>query len=139
MERKQNCTACGYQGPLTSILRESGVHYAEWRCPECNKHHGFIPKPDGDSSRQKREPSHRELVKKFGKGFCECCLTKEGRLRKGRTLEAHHVIEYQDGGTAERDNLWILCTACHQQVHWIRTYHGTIEPLGDSLTKWRDE
>lgn len=107
---------------------ESGPHFAYWECTVCHRHNGWQAKPDGDKA--KRPASHSDLVRKFGRGFCELCLRTRDELRSADTFEAHHVIEYSDqhhesDGTQE--NIWILCTACHRLVNWIRTYFGSNE------------
>ena len=117
------CRSCGC--PLFFKLCASGPHYAELRCVECGIHNGFLPKPDADKIR--RPAGHRELVQKYGRGFCEMCLTKDSDLTKNETLTGHHVVEFADGGSSERENIWIICTACHAMLHWLRTYrmrHG---------------
>lgn len=118
------CRSCGHHGQQQVSICASGPHYAAVRCSECNFHLGFLPKPDNDKSKYRRQSSHRELAAKFGKGYCEMCLRIEPDLPKGQSLDGHHVIEYQDGGTNERENVWVLCTACHKLVHWTRYWHG---------------
>lgn len=119
------CRFCQEPGPHIVKLRTSGVHYADCTCAKCGKHLGFPPKPDSDPSKYRRPTAHRDLVADYSRGFCEMCLRKHAELPKGQTLEAQHVVEFQDGGGNERGNIWIICTACHRMIHWIRTYHGT--------------
>lgn len=100
-------------------------HGGVWRCPECNQHMGFVAKPVVDGAKKKRETSQRDLLAKHSKGFCELCLlTRDELLAAGKYLEAHHVKQYADGGTSERENLWIVCNACHKLIGFVRTYHG---------------
>ena len=35
-------------------------------------------------------------------------------------LEAHHIIEVQNGGADERDNIQIVCKECHSKIHRTR-------------------
>lgn len=133
----QTCKRCAHQGPHVFTLRTSGVHYGDLRCAECNTHLGFPPKPESDPTKYKRPSKHRDLVREYSKGFCEMCLRSEGELPKGTTLEAQHVQEYQDGGDSTRENIWIVCTACHRMVHWVRTYHGGnhVQPIIENLAQ----
>lgn len=51
-------------------------------------------------------------------------MCRREELPLPEVLEAHHVVEVQEGGSDERDNLWIVCTACHSMIHYLRTYLG---------------
>lgn len=124
------CPHCKTAGPHPMKLRPAGLHYADVRCAKCNGHF-FEPKPDGDPTKYKRPASHTDLVKKFSRGFCEMCLKKLEELPKGQTLEAQHVVEFQDGGPSERENIWIVCTGCHKLIHWQRTYHGPRQEISE--------
>ncbi len=116
-----DCPHCGCSGPHPMFPRLDGIHHADVNCVDCGRH-WFPPKPD--SEKRKRPAQHRAMVEKFSRGFCELCTIQKTELPKGETLHAHHVDEFQDEGTATRENTWILCTACHSLVHWRRTYVG---------------
>lgn len=90
-------------------------------CPLCAFFMGWKPLPKNE---KKRSASHRELVAKHSKGFCELCLIPESELGTGNFLVGHHVQEHSDGGTSDRDNVWIVCNACHSMIHWVRSHHG---------------
>lgn len=127
-EKWPPCKWCGSQWEPVVNLCEKGPHYAEKRCGSCGKHLGWVPKPDRDKSR--REAKHTDLVRKYFRGFCDLCLITEKYLPHGEVWEAHHVLEYQNGGGAERENVWILCTACHKLVNWRRIYLRHLLPEG---------
>ena len=137
MSKTITCAGCGYAGETKTILRPQGTHYADLRCPICGKHHGFLSKPANDETKFNRPKAHSELVKKFSKGYCEMCLAKASSFRKGLSLHAHHIVEYKDGGTAFRNNVWILCTGCHSLVHWRRTYIETVNKVAKEVTEWK--
>lgn len=101
-----------------------GGHWAKEQCSVCGKHLKWLPKPDSDASKYRRPGTHRELVKKFSPGYCEMCLTPAADIRSPATLEAHHIDRFKNGGSNERSNIWILCTACHHFVELIRRWHG---------------
>jgi len=114
-----------------------GKHYARVDCADCRRFLRWLPKPDAD--RAKRPASHRDLVGRFGRGYCELCGINEADLPKPETLEGHHVDEFQNGGEPTRENVWILCSACHSLVNWRRTYVGHLLALAGKMTKWRDQ
>ena len=118
--RCQNCQEM--VTPLPAELCQSGPHYQVQRCPMCEYHMGFLPKPETDATKYRRPSAHRELVEKFGHGFCEMCELKVEELPKGDSLQGHHVREFAEEGEATRENIWILCTACHRLVSYQRRY-----------------
>lgn len=134
MER--NCPICGMV-PVTVTLCDSGPHYAKLTCSGCGAFQGWQAKPDSDASKYRRPASHRELVRKYGQGHCELCTRPEGELNPKHGLIGHHVVPFKDGGTDDRDNVWILCTACHALVHWMRTYNrpSNIQPESPDETR----
>ena len=128
------CPNCGAEYKPEIEIQELGVHYAKEKCAACHRFRRWIPKPSTDTTKYKRPKAHTDLVKKYSRGFCELCLVNAANLPKGQTLEAQHVIEYQDGGEPTRENIWIVCTACHRFVHWIRTYRG-VDAIGERMAK----
>lgn len=122
MEERNPCPSCGSVAEPVLQLEATGLHYARLVCGGCKRYIKFVGKPD--ELKVKRPAIHRDLVEKYSKGYCELCLRRKEELRKGQTLEAQHVIEFKDGGTEVRDNIWVVCTPCHKFIHHIRTYHG---------------
>jgi predicted restriction endonuclease len=101
-------------------LTPESPHHARADCQDCGRFLQWLPKPDAE--RIRRPAAHRELVRKYSRGFCELCGTREADLPPGQTLEAQHVEEYHEGGEPKRENIWIVCTACHKLIHWRRTW-----------------
>lgn len=95
-------------------------HVLAYKCPKCLRFNDY-PKKE-NSTNNNRESKHRELVKKYSKGFCEICRIKDELIPKPQTMEAHHIISHKDGGSSDRDNIIILCTWCHKQIEQIITY-----------------
>ncbi len=122
------CRHCGARWEPTITRMESGPHWAKETCTACRRFLRWLPKPDREKT--KREAKHVDLVRKHGRGFCELCLIRESHLPQPQTLEAHHVIEYANGGDADRENILIVCTACHALIHWRRTYLAHLLPEG---------
>lgn len=117
MTRCPKCEATDFDpfdGPTPGEMRGA-------KCIVCGTK-WWQPKPENE--RAKRPARHRELVKKYGRGFCEMCGRPEKQLRTGETLEAQHVFEYQAGGEPARENIWIVCTTCHRLIHWTRRAYG---------------
>lgn len=114
------CPKCSSEA--VEILRHNGIHYGDYRCPNCNRHLGFIPTPGDGSSKRPRKS--KPLVDRYSRGVCELCRRAQSDLPKGQTLEAHHIIEVEEGGGDERGNVTIVCTPCHRLIHHQRTYIG---------------
>lgn len=123
-DHNETCRHCQHPGPHVVEVQTTGVHHAKVECAKCRRFLRWLSKPDSDPTKYKRPQTHRDLVSKFSNGFCEMCLRDKNELPKGQTLEAQHVIEFQDGGSEKRENIWIVCTACHRIIHWLRTYVG---------------
>jgi len=122
--RREKCDSCGYLNGLAEfILTPEQKHYGKYVCPNCGCYWKFAKKPDNDSSKYRRPQKHRDLVRRFGNGYCELCLTSEDNLPDNQTLEGHHVIPFKVEQVSERENVWIVCTRCHRQIELIRTYN----------------
>lgn len=113
------CKYCGSDNLIETELSE-GPHYGREDCEDCKRFLRWLPKPDTEKA--KRPAAHRDLVQKFSDGYCEMCLICEDNLPPRQTFEGHHIVEYQDGGGDNRENVQILCTKCHKLVHWIRKH-----------------
>lgn len=139
MTDHEMCRYCGDIGPHRTILTPELQHHGRVNCRNCGRMLRWIPKPNDDPTKFKRPAAHLDLVKKFGRGFCELCLRKNGEAGV-RELVGHHVIEYKDGGEPKRENVWILCRACERLVHWMRTYQGSaqIQTIGEVLKTWQE-
>lgn len=124
-------------------LCTNGQHYAELRCMDCGAHNGWVPKPEHE--KPKRELGTTNLATLYSKGYCELCLIKEARIPKGESMEGHHVLEHErHHGNDERENIWVVCTACHKLIHWKRTYDKHKQPTaylseGDEDSRGTDE
>lgn len=113
------CRYCQSEN-LTVELTPNLPHYGKEVCLSCNRHLRWIPKPEQD--RVKRPAAHTDLVRKYSRGFCEMCGKMEADLPDRQTLEANHIIEFQDGGDPGRENVSIICTRCHKLIHLLRTW-----------------
>lgn len=120
MAEFEPCKRCGARWEPIFKPTPEGPHYGKMVCARCDLWLRWVPKPDRDKRR--REAAHTDLVRKYSPGHCEMCLILEDHVPAGETLEAHHVIEYAGGGQNARENIWIVCTACHKLIHWRRTY-----------------
>jgi 5-methylcytosine-specific restriction endonuclease McrA len=127
MDTMHQCDKCGSSNTVFRP-RPDTIHHGELRCLDC-KCFAWIAKPDTDATKYRREAKHSDLVKKFSNGCCEMCRRSVDELPEKQVLAAHHVVEYQDGGSSERDNIWIVCNACHRLITWVRKYHGSSQIL----------
>lgn len=127
-DRVRACPRCGETRDLRLIILEGGMHYGKIVCDACDEHFvTWAPKPD--KPKRTRPPgNHLATIKAAWDGeplYCTICLRDERYLPTNAWMEAHHVLEYQDGGTDSPTNLIPVCNECHQLVHWRRrTVHG---------------
>lgn len=95
-----------------------GGHAARANCAACGRLVRWVAKED--SERIKRPAAHRDLAKKYGKGLCSMCGKTQEKLPANQAFEAHHIVAFEKGGTNDRDNIVVICTACHKLIHWLR-------------------
>jgi hypothetical protein len=98
-----------------------GGHFAKIVCLDCDRFQKWEGKPE---SRTGKRRDQAKLLDRFSKGFCEICLRKTEHIPLPQTLEAHHIIPVEDGGSDTADNIQIVCTPCHKWIHHQRTYFG---------------
>ena len=123
--RDYACQLCG-NTDLRHIIMADGPNYAKLVCDDCDERFvAWGPKPD--SLKKRRAAGHKKLsdqLKRRGIDYCQICLRHETELPRPEVLMGHHVIEHQVNGSADPENAWQLCTACHALVHWRRTYES---------------
>ena len=119
------CPKCGAQSSFK--LRPDTQHWGEVRCPEHG--HSWIKKPDDEKKRTLKR--NQSLVKDFpslirhginaeANTYCWWCMRTDSTLRSLRpvlVLNAHHIVEVDQGGDDSQDNLMILCDECHRECH----------------------
>lgn len=96
------------------------THYGKMVCPECGRWLGWVAKPSDEKRRRNGTAKLTKNLEKSGLDYCQACLRKRDELPPNATFIAHHVIEVQDGGGDEPENLWHLCTICHEIIHLMR-------------------
>lgn len=95
-------------------------HYGKAICPECSRT-WWLPKPRSD---ERRRQTSRFKIEDLGIECCELCRRPKTMLGHNQTLEIHHKHLLTDGGEDARENIIVLCTACHKHVHWQKTYYN---------------
>ncbi len=125
------CRQCGYQGKPKATGKVDPVHGYALSCPSCLKWWGWggLSKELKDGNGQRKDVSIWS-AKRLGVDLCQCCLRPQEFLGDGGRLEVHHVKPVADGGTDDLANIWVVCTACHKEIHHRRTY------LNSHLTKF---
>jgi hypothetical protein len=113
-----NCRFCNSSNVINEF--NEGKQQYGTKCLDCNKY-TWQPKID---NKYKRQSKHTDLVNKKDLDYCQWCLRNKTEIPPPGTLEAHHILEYSEGGTNELDNILILCSSCHKQCHHDRTYFG---------------
>lgn len=132
------CGGCGSKKAF--IHKKRGEQHLT--CADCDTYFGCLPISEKSINKQERKwtrrivegiskkkkprpksrpKSHRKLVSKIGLTYCEICLASEEDItNRDESLEAHHVIPFVLGGSSKRENIWILCSSCHEIVEWRR-------------------
>jgi hypothetical protein len=98
---------------------EHSPHYGKTTCRECRAFIGWVKKPKNEG---KRTRSSKYKIDDFDITYCEICLRPIERLGRNEVLEIHHKIEVNEGGEDTKQNILIVCTACHKFINWIRLY-----------------
>ena len=114
------CPKCKQPSPFK--LRPDTQHHGEVRCAIHG--HAWIAKPaELKTPRRKVNPELFKLVPESMRDYCWKCLRSRTLLKSLRPmlpLEAHHIIEVENGGLDERDNIQIVCKECHSDIHRTR-------------------
>jgi hypothetical protein len=121
------CRQCGARDDELAVAMgpHPGGHHARVDCRRCGTFVRWLPKPGNERSRR----GSAELRDRYSKGYCEVCRRGVEEIPLPGVLEPHHVIEVQEGGGDERENVWIVCTSCHRLIHHQRTYFGHYSKL----------
>jgi 5-methylcytosine-specific restriction endonuclease McrA len=116
--RKQ-CNRCQCEvDALVEEQPETSIHYAKAICTKCGRFIDWLKKPEHDGKRTSSKFTSESLRILC----CELCGRGHAKLGKRSTLDIHHKIPIEEGGKDERDNILVLCTACHRMAHFLRTY-----------------
>ena len=114
------CPVCEEESPFK--LRPDTQHHGEIRCVLHG--HRWIPKPtELKTPRRKVNPELFKLVPEPMRNYCWTCLRDRALLKSLQPmvpLEAHHIIEVENGCPDDRDNIQIVCKECHSGIHRIR-------------------
>lgn len=127
--RVKPCRACDQTDGLR-IIRATGMHFGKIVCDHCDElFNTWAPKPDARPRKRDGRSTHLLGIIREAWGdeplYCEICLRDERELPEGVWMEAHHVVEHQDGGADTPANLRPVCNECHGLIHWRRkTVHG---------------
>lgn len=116
---KNYCVTCDADvEPTISLVEHKADHYAEARCPNCNKWLYWVGKPDNQKKLEHR-PNGCPTPKDLSIDYCQICLNEKAKVHN-QFLETHHI----DNNPANNDrlNLLVVCRACHRLIHWTRTY-----------------
>lgn len=112
------CKRCKIEVTPNFKPRPDTPHAGELRCPVCDCHLKWQPKPQNENKRDRNKHTPASL----GIDFCQLCMRPKDRLGKHEVLLPHHIIEVQYGGIDDPENIWVVCSACHALIHHQRTY-----------------
>jgi len=105
------CKHCQEEVVEEVQIRPDTPHYAEYRCTVCYKHIKWIPK-----DKQRRQASKVPITI----DFCQLCNRNKSNFGINEVLERHHIQQIKDNGLDVAENIWILCTRCHNLIHFLR-------------------
>jgi len=113
-----HCQNCKKEVDPVVIPTPETIHEAALRCPECDRFLAWKAKEKNTGKRPKNPITPRGL----GIDFCELCRLSRADLPDKETLEIHHLDWNYENNT--RENLLVVCTACHAMVNFSKTYRG---------------
>lgn len=105
-----------FDEPVFELMPQS-VHHGKNLCPHCLKCLKIVSKPENE---EKRTKTSKYSIADLGKDCCELCRRTKQMLGRNQTLELHHKDCNYKNDVVE--NLLVLCTQCHKQVHFNKTY-----------------
>lgn len=127
--RFKRCPECGDSDRLR-IVRRDDQHYGRVVCdnhlPDPIWLDGYTGKPGNLDRKTRRDGSAKlmAIIEEHWPGgplYCLTCLrTKEELAAAGEWLEAHHIVERQNGGLDHHTNLQPQCSSDHALIHWRR-------------------
>lgn len=121
--REFTCPTCGTVAKPHANGQSHPVHGYKLYCPSCNRWLGWGGKSKNLIDQNgERKFSSQWSAKRLQATYCQCCLRQRERLGEKEVLEIHHVIPIKDGGTDALENIWVLCTTCHKEVHHRRVF-----------------
>jgi len=120
----KQCVSCGCLVEPMTHGEISDVHGFKLHCPHCDRFVGWGGLTKPVSKNGERTRSSNWTAKRLNQEHCQMCQRHKTELGKGERLEVHHIVSISQGGADDPANIWVLCTACHRQVHYQRTYHN---------------
>lgn len=118
------CKKCG--SILKLVPTPNKIHYGRIDCPNC----GFIrwaKNPETKDKPKRPKTKGRDIngvceFHGFNKEFCFLCLRTREQLGENETLTVDHILEKNIGGEDRKENMQVLCSACHKIKNWLRLY-----------------
>lgn len=118
----RRCHHCEHEGKPVSANKFNEVHGYAFQCEKCGKFLTWGGKNKAIVVDGERQRSTQWTAKRLNVEFCQMCLRNQNTLGTRETLEAHHVVPIETGGPDSPENIWIVCTPCHKQIHFMRIY-----------------
>lgn len=81
---------------------------------------------------ENRQISDEEKIEAYGRAN-KCCEKCGCVFKDYKEAEYHHVYLYSEGGQSSLDNIQVLCTKCHDDVHRIKddNFYSNVEAEED--------
>jgi hypothetical protein len=113
------CRTCNREVEPTLVrMGSDSPHYMKAICSKCGSYLRWMPKPENEDQRRRSGFSPESL----DISYCEICGRPLTELGAKEVLEIHHKIPVCEGGGDVRENVLVVCSACHRMCHWLRLY-----------------
>ena len=117
------CPTCGAVGKPYTDGQSHAAHGYKLFCSSCRRWLGWSGKTKQIRTEEgERKASSQWSAKRLGITQCQSCLRTLERLGDNEALEVHHVVPIKDGGQDKLENIWVVCTTCHKEIHHRRVY-----------------
>ena len=110
------CEKCGKHSQGTFIPTPDLIHEGKIVCDHCGAWRTWVKKTENENKRGKASKYKPWL------DYCQICLREKSRLGLNETLHIHHLMPVSRGGNDDKENILIVCTYCHQEIHSRQTY-----------------
>ena len=81
-----------------------------------------------------RQISEEDKIAAYGKAN-KCCERCGCQFKDYKEAEYHHVELYSEGGQTNIDNIQVLCSKCHDDIHRTTVDDSAIDNDNDDLSE----
>ena len=124
--RTFKCHHCGYEGKPEATGKVDPQHGYALGCAQCKGWLGWSGKSKAlKDAEGKRVEASIWTAKRLKIEECQYCRRPKECLGDRERLEVHHVVPVEDDGPDSPENIWVVCTSCHKEIHHRRIYFNS--------------